>query len=134
MNERSLRRMQWNSQRFAAKVRGIEWDLTFEEWLSVWHESGKLCFRGRKPDDYVMARHGDVGPYKVGNVKIIRMRENCAEVHIHKTKPVRGWTRTNGGYQVTAFRKYVGFYKTQAEAEQAYLAVRRDVYEKRAAA
>lgn len=62
-----------------AKRRGVEFLLTFSEWFELWEpyldESGHL------PDehDYVMARNGDEGPYKVGNVRIAPQGENIAE-------------------------------------------------------
>ena len=66
-------------QRNAAK-RNIEFLLTFEEWLTIWLDSGRLAERGNKRHQYVMARFGDEGPYAVGNVKIITSGENLREV------------------------------------------------------
>jgi hypothetical protein len=65
----------FNRQKMNAAHRGIEFLLTFEEWMRVW--TGKLPSRGRS--GYVMARIGDSGPYAVGNVKIITTQENCKE-------------------------------------------------------
>lgn len=66
-------------QRAAAKMRGVAFDLTFEQWFAIWSRSGKLSDRGCKTGQYVMARYNDVGPYAVGNVKIIRHAENTQE-------------------------------------------------------
>lgn len=68
-------------QRRNARSRGIEWSLTINEWFSIWEASGKWDQRGREGDSYVMARHGDYGGYKIGNVKIITMRENSKEYY-----------------------------------------------------
>lgn len=65
-------------QKQRAKARGIEWLLTFDEWWDIWQCKWEL--RGRAPDQLVMARIGDSGPYAVGNVKLITGRENSAEV------------------------------------------------------
>jgi len=62
-----------------AKTRGIEFELTFDEWLGIWEKSGKFSQRGKKKGQYVMARFGDIGPYAVGNVKIILCSENIQE-------------------------------------------------------
>lgn len=79
MDKRRLREAFWN-KRSDANFRGIEFLLTFEEWLEIWEASGHLHERGRKRGQYVMARYGDKGPYAVGNVKIITAGENVAEV------------------------------------------------------
>ena len=61
-----------------AHKRGIDWQLTFAEWWGIWSDSGMWKNRGRG-HGYVMARHGDSGPYMVGNVKIITGAENQSE-------------------------------------------------------
>jgi hypothetical protein len=66
----------WVFQKCSAKRRGIEFLLTFEEWLKVWTDSGHLHERGRRKHEYCMARNGDCGPYAVGNVSITTMEEN----------------------------------------------------------
>jgi hypothetical protein len=62
-----------------AESRGIGFLLTYEEWLKIWMDSGKINQRGSYRGKYVMARFGDIGPYAVGNVKIILHTENLAE-------------------------------------------------------
>ena len=74
------------SQRHSARLRNIEFLLTYEEWLQIWIDSGHLSERGRKKDQYVMARFGDKGPYAVGNVKIVTANQNMSEAHIGKPK------------------------------------------------
>ena len=61
-----------------AKTRNIAFLLTFEEWTTIWLESGKWEQRGRRKGQYVMARFGDVGPYEIGNVHICTCQENNA--------------------------------------------------------
>jgi hypothetical protein len=68
-------RGRFHVQRMNACRRGIPFLLTFEEWLAVWGDL--LGARGRS--GYVMARHGDAGPYAVGNVRIITTQENSRE-------------------------------------------------------
>jgi NUMOD3 motif len=76
-----LRRLRqaFRDQRNVAKARGIDFLLTFEEWLNFWQDSGRLFERGRKEGQYCMARFGDTGPYALGNIKIIKHSENSSE-------------------------------------------------------
>lgn len=66
-------------QRRNADKRGIEWAITFREWWGIWEESGKWDSRGREKGGYVMGRHGDSGPYAIGNVSICTHSENALE-------------------------------------------------------
>lgn len=66
-------------QRASAFHRGVGWALTFEEWVGIWLDSGKWWERGRGRGKYVMARTGDRGPYKVGNVRIDLHENNARE-------------------------------------------------------
>ena len=75
----------YNFQRLRAAERGIAFELGFLEWLKVWGASGHLASRGRKGDQYCMARYGDRGPYAVGNVKIILGVDNVREAKVGKT-------------------------------------------------
>jgi hypothetical protein len=74
-----------------ALARGIPFLLSFEQWLSIWTESGKLDQRGRGADKFCMCRNGDVGPYEVGNVFIGTGRENVRAGNLGKemTQEVR---------------------------------------------
>lgn len=80
----------FTQQRSKARQRGIEFLLTFEEWLMIWEKSGKWDQRGCRKDQYVMARFGDDGPYKVSNVRICTVSENYAD----RRSPNAGWWKT----------------------------------------
>jgi hypothetical protein len=67
------------SQRASASDRGIDFLLTFSEWLDIWAASGHLSERGKRIGCYCMARYGDTGPYSVDNVKIIMFGDNVSE-------------------------------------------------------
>lgn len=73
--------IQYRLQQNGARRRGIDWQFTFEEWVTVWERSGKADQRGRGKGCYVMARHGDTGPYSASNVSIILFEQNCADAH-----------------------------------------------------
>lgn len=67
-------------QRRNSIKRGIAWEIKFPEWCQIWDESGKWSDRGR--GKYVMARIGDCGPYKVGNVEIITAAQNSRDSYL----------------------------------------------------
>ncbi len=67
-----------------AKDRGIAFIFTFAEWIRIWIDSGHWAERGVGKGKYNMARFGDVGPYSVDNVRIIKHEENCREGNLGK--------------------------------------------------
>jgi hypothetical protein len=84
-------------QRKNAQVRGIEFHISFSDWVAVWQKSGHLHQRGRGHGKYVMSRFGDVGAYKLGNVFIQLADENCSEGN------KRAWARKRAaGMQAAA--------------------------------
>lgn len=139
LRHRGSSAMLYLNQRQSAFKRGIRWEITFPEWISLWLSSGKFELRGRGVGCYCMARHGDIGPYKVGNVSIQTCAQNSRD-GIEKARPAialadtdrtgtgRGWTYRSGTryarrpYQVVVARKYVGAFATQQAAEEAYRA------------
>ncbi|MGQ7908603.1 hypothetical protein [Burkholderia sp. BC1] len=72
----------FNSQKYSAKQRGIEFHLTFEQWWNIWQQSGVYHLRGVGKDKYCMGRFGDVGAYALGNVYICTNAENGRSGHI----------------------------------------------------
>lgn len=60
----------------------IEVKFTFDEWLAVWLQSGKLHLRGRGGGKFCMSRHNDLGDYEVGNVSIKSWEENSREAKL----------------------------------------------------
>jgi hypothetical protein len=82
-------RVAFAKQKQHAKLRGIPFLLTFEEWSAIWHESGKFADRGRCKGQYVMARFGDRGGYEIGNVYIITHSQNVSDGSLGKPKPKR---------------------------------------------
>lgn len=76
----------YNCQKAACKNRfdregnSIEMKLSFEEWISIWKESGKWHLRGNGTGKYVMSRINDLGHYEADNVKIVKCEENSSEM------------------------------------------------------
>jgi hypothetical protein len=129
----------YTKQRHNAGRRGIEWAINFVEWAAAWRESGHWLKRGKRSGCYCMARHGDAGPYRIGNVSIQPMEINCrdalsiARPHIDLSAVAKlrrgtgkGWffmaRQPKHPYQVYVGSTYVGCFSTQAEAEAAYAA------------
>lgn len=77
MRDEWLQKYNWQKQK--AKKRGIAWEIEFSDWIDVWRSSGKMALRGRGAGKYVMARHGDVGPYSKANVAIKEWSANLGE-------------------------------------------------------
>lgn len=74
-------RMAFASQKCHAKLRNIDFALSFEEWWDIWNKSNKWDMRGRKKGQYCMCRNGDAGPYSKLNVQIKTNDENIKEAH-----------------------------------------------------
>lgn len=70
----------FRTQKSQAKRRGIEWNFTFEQWIEWWGED--FDRRGRGPNDLVMARFGDTGPYSPENVRKATVAENHSEANL----------------------------------------------------
>lgn len=78
------------AQRKNARSRSISWELTFVEWWQIWHESGKWDRRGCRPDDFVMARRGDLDtPYSKETVFICTSLQNLHDGFISTPGSVR---------------------------------------------
>lgn len=114
----------FKQQRNQARQRGIAWELSFEEWMSIWIDSGRWEQRGNRSGGFVMGRYGDVGPYSAANVEIIPHEQNIADGSRKNAGRGRGWTYVATArrrpYQVVLAHRYVGSYATQAEAEAAH--------------
>ena len=81
-----IAKQRYNEQKYRAKSRGIEWQLTFMEWCFIWQQSGKWDQRGCRKGQYVMSRIGDQGPYAVWNVFIQLHEENAKEGLVDKKR------------------------------------------------
>jgi hypothetical protein len=71
----------YHDQQRNAALRGIEWDISFREWLQLWDGLWEMRGRGH---GLVMCRRKDQGPYKVGNVFIATGSFNNAAYAMRK--------------------------------------------------
>ena len=62
------------SQKSHAKYRGIEWKLTFTQWLEWWGDD--IYRRGTGSNCLQMQRHCDSGAYEIGNISKGRPKDN----------------------------------------------------------
>lgn len=72
-------RTAYHRQKCEARKRGISFEMSYDEWIGVWINSGKLDHRGRGRGKYCMMRLNDVGPYSVENVKIGLFEDNVSD-------------------------------------------------------
>lgn len=112
-------------QKRDAKARGIEFKMTLWEWWTIWQESGHWDERGRG-QGYCMCRHGDDGPYAVGNVFIAPTRLNSSLRQNRKSDLPMGVSRSRGGYaakrMIGGQTLHLGTFRTPNAAYAAYLA------------
>jgi hypothetical protein len=69
-----------------SKSKGIDFEFTFDEWLSMWIDSGHWHERGKCKGQYVMSRINDTGPYKIGNVYINTHANNIREAWLGRKR------------------------------------------------
>lgn len=69
-------RRRYQEHKYHAKVRGVPFTLTFDEWWAIWNDSKKWSKRGRGRNKFCMHRIKDEGGYEVGNVYIGRNEAN----------------------------------------------------------
>jgi hypothetical protein len=75
-------KMAYNGHKARAKRIGVAMMFTREEWVAWWEAQlgpDWLKRRGKLLGQYVMARHGDAGPYHPNNVKCILHSQNVKE-------------------------------------------------------
>lgn len=77
--EIKIAEQKYRGQKSHSKTRGIEFNLTFNEWITIWLQSGHWHERGKGKGTYVMSRIGDKGPYEVGNVFIQSNYDNVIQ-------------------------------------------------------
>ena len=99
--ETDLRKYQKSKNQ--AKYRGIDFHLTFEEWLDIWQKSGFYDKRGVGRGSYVMSRYNDIGPYAVGNVFIQTNAQNVIDAK--NTGRRKGSTHTEETKQLFSLQR-----------------------------
>lgn len=76
-------RICWNRQRCQSRDRGIDFNLTFEEWYKWFLDQGvdRNIPQKNEGSAWCMARKNDQGPYEIGNIYLATMVQNCKDAH-----------------------------------------------------
>lgn len=114
-------RKKYTGHKSSAKGRGIEFLLTYDQWLNIWLLSGKLDEYGK----YVMSRVGDKGAYEIGNVFIQTRIKNSTDPVIGK-KAV--WSKKEVDYAVSLFLKGHSFCEIGKKLHRSPTASRIKIY------
>lgn len=74
-------RKKWKGLKGTSIKRGSQFNLTFEDYVTIAVESGLTHYSqvGRRKGEHGMARIGDSGPYEYGNCRFLTTEENIAE-------------------------------------------------------
>lgn len=108
-----------------ARVRGVDWLLTFPQWWAIWVESGRWADRGN--GKHCMCRKGDTGAYAVGNVFISTVTDNNRQAHSRLGLPVgvalhaERKPRFTASVRIDGKRHHLGSFPTPELAHAAYL-------------
>lgn len=102
----------FSTQRKNARERGIEWEMTFDEWWTIWRPYYHM--RGRGTNELCMAREGDQGAYKVGNVYLTTHLGNSSDYHgprreakkAQQERNQRYWGRNDMHSEAVSHRAY----------------------------
>lgn len=70
---------QYNNHKARAKRKGVPFELSFDEWMKIWTDSGHYHEKGTKRGQYVMSRYKDQGGYTIDNVYIQTVGANTKE-------------------------------------------------------
>lgn len=99
-----IAKQRYSWHKAGAKKNNIPFLISFDEWWKIWKSSGHWEERGNRRGCYQMARFGDVGPYKVGNVRIITLNENQNEPALRKKRSDIAKGRKPGTFFVPSFK------------------------------
>ena len=78
-NETRIAKKKYWAHYSNAKFRNISFELTYDQWITIWLNSGHWHERGNKRNQYCMSRYRDRGPYSVTNVFIQLATENVKQ-------------------------------------------------------
>ena len=78
----------YNAHKHGAKARGIEFTLSYEQWLAIWGD--KISLRGRGASEMGMLRTRDEGGYTSDNVRLGTPQENSQDVCGGHRTPFQG--------------------------------------------
>lgn len=117
----------WRKQKNSCRLRGIAWELPFEDWWRLWQESGHWEQRGRSRDAYVLTRADYALPFSATNALITTFSDCCRRLQIATgslQKRDKGgvyhlYPNLARGWVAQARRKRLGYFASEAEARAA---------------
>lgn len=110
-------RQKYNAHKHSAKQRGVEFDLTLEEWWEIW--SGHIEKRGRERGCLQMCRTGDAGGYTAGNVRIDTVEANQKEkLAVLKAKDVEFRRENQSDWLDLSNRHFMSYTKMRRLMEE----------------
>ena len=74
----------WHKMRAQANFRGEHWDLSFEDFQTLWQ--GRWDNRGRGSDDYCLAREDPDGGWDMQNTFCIERIEHLRRQRLYKSR------------------------------------------------
>jgi hypothetical protein len=86
--DEKLAKRKYHAHKGVAKQRNILFDLSYDEWINIWMNSGKYHLRGAGQGKYCMSRINDTGPYSISNVFIQSHAKNVSDAQLGRKKPI----------------------------------------------
>jgi hypothetical protein len=86
MFDEKLARRRYHRHKGVAKQRNVPFELSYDEWINTWLQSGKYDLMGCGTGKYCMSRYNDIGPYAVNNVFIQLHSNNCRDANKGRKK------------------------------------------------
>ena len=78
-----IAKRKYHQHKCVAKQRNVLFEISYEDWKSIWIQSGHWEDRGSAKGKYCMSRKNDCGPYAVGNVFIQLFEKNIQDSVVH---------------------------------------------------
>lgn len=82
----SLAKTMWRYQKYGSAKRGIDFNLTFEEWYNWFLYQGvdRNIPQQNKGESWAMCRKNDQGAYQLDNIYLATMKQNSSDAHLNK--------------------------------------------------
>lgn len=76
----------WQKHRAQARYRKEDYELTWEDWQTIWANPVDFLNRGRKPEDLTLTRIDDDGCWQLDNVQIMTRLEQLRKAMARKMR------------------------------------------------
>lgn len=74
----------WQKHKAQANFRKEAHDLTWEDWLEIWHKPSEFLSRGRQPEDLTLTREDPMGAWTLSNCIVVTRLEQLRRAMAHK--------------------------------------------------